>query len=33
MRGKLQAELSPKAIIVFSASTHGHALTARYTAE
>jgi len=33
MRGKLQAELSPKAIIVFSASTHGHSLTARYTAE
>ena len=33
MRGKLQAELSPKAISVFSASTHGHSLTARYTAE
>lgn len=33
MRGKLSAELSPKAIIVFSASSHGHTLTARYTAE
>ena len=33
MRGKLQAELSPKAIIVFSANLHGHSLTARYTAE
>lgn len=33
MRGKLSAELSPKAIIVFSANSHGHTLTARYTAE
>ena len=33
LRGKLEAELSPKAIIVFSASSHGHTLTARYTAE
>ncbi|WP_246790722.1 hypothetical protein [Bradyrhizobium sp. IAR9] len=33
MAGKLQAELSPKAIVVFSASLHGHSLTARYTAE
>lgn len=33
MSGKLQAELSPKAIVVFSASLHGHSLTARYTAE
>src|SRR5215217_8770124 len=33
MTGKLQAELSPKAIVVFSASLHGHSLTARYTAE
>ena len=33
MRGKLSAELSPKAIIVFSANVHGHSLTARYTAE
>ena len=33
MRGKLQAELSPKAIIVFSAKLHDHTLTARYTAE
>ncbi|WP_244608655.1 hypothetical protein [Bradyrhizobium algeriense] len=33
MSGKLQAELSPKAIIVFSASLHGHSLAARYTAE
>ena len=33
MRGKLSAELSPKAIIVFSANMHGHSLTARYTAE
>jgi hypothetical protein len=33
MRGKLQAELSPKAVIVFSASVHDHTLTARYTAE
>lgn len=33
MSGKLQAELTPKAIVVFSASLHGHSLTARYTAE
>ena len=33
MRGKLSAELSPKAIIVFSGNSHGHTLTARYTAE
>jgi hypothetical protein len=33
MVGKLQAELSPQARIVFSASLHGHSLTARYTAE
>lgn len=33
MTGRLQAELSPKAIVVFSASLHGHSLTARYTAE
>jgi hypothetical protein len=33
MTGKLQAELTPKAVVVFSASLHGHSLTARYTAE
>ena len=33
MRGKLSAELSSKAIIVFSANLHGHSLTARYTAD
>ena len=33
MNGKLQAELSPKAIIVFSGNMEGHTLTARYTAE
>ncbi|MEY9182761.1 hypothetical protein ABIG06_004345 [Bradyrhizobium sp. USDA 326] len=33
MAGKLQTELSPKAIVVFSASLHGHSLTARYTVE
>ena len=33
MTGKLEAELTPKAIVVFSASLHGHSLTARYTAE
>lgn len=33
MSGKLQAELSSKAIVVLSASLHGHSLTARYTAE
>jgi hypothetical protein len=31
--GKLPAELSPQARVVFSASLHGHSLTARYTAE
>ena len=33
MTGKLQAELSPKAVVVFSASLHGHSLTARYAAQ
>lgn len=33
MRGKLQAELSAKAIVVFSAKLHEHSLTARYTAD
>jgi hypothetical protein len=33
MTGKLQNELSPKAVVVFSASLHGHSLTARYIAE
>ena len=33
MSGKLQAELSPKAIIVFSAKLHEHSLTVRYTAD
>jgi hypothetical protein len=33
MTGKLQAELTAKAVVVFSASLHGHSLTARYTAE
>ena len=33
MTGKLQAELTPKAIVVFSASLHGHSLTARYTTQ
>ncbi|MCK1732953.1 hypothetical protein IVA79_03035 [Bradyrhizobium sp. 138] len=33
MTGKLQAELTPKAVVVFSASLHGHSLTARYTAQ
>ena len=33
MTGKLQVELTPKAIVVFSASLHGHSLTARYTVE
>jgi hypothetical protein len=33
MTGKLQAELTPKAVVVFSASLHGHSLTARYIAE
>src|SRR5215204_592474 len=31
MSGKLDGELSPQARIVFSASLHGHSLTARYT--
>jgi hypothetical protein len=33
MVGKLQSELSPQARVVFSASLHGHSLTARYTAK
>lgn len=33
MVGKLQNELSPQARVVFSASLHGHSLTARYTAQ
>lgn len=33
MVGKLQNELSPQARVVFSASLHGHSLTARYTTE
>jgi hypothetical protein len=33
MAGKLQTELTPKAIVVFSANDHGHSLTARYTVE
>jgi len=33
MTGKLQAELTPKAVVVFSATLHGHSLTARYTEE
>ena len=33
MTGKLQAELSPKAVVVFSANLHGHSLTARYAAQ
>jgi hypothetical protein len=33
MNGKLQAELSPKAIVVFSGNLHGHSLTARFTME
>jgi hypothetical protein len=33
MIGKLQTELSPQARVVFSASLHGHSLTARYTTE
>lgn len=33
MTGKLQAELTSKAVVVFSASLHGHSLTARYTTE
>ena len=30
MTGKLQNELTAKAVVVFSASLHGHSLTARY---
>ncbi|MFB6460008.1 hypothetical protein [Bradyrhizobium tunisiense] len=33
MTGKLQAEPSSKAIVVFSGSLHGHSLTARYAGE
>ena len=33
MSGKLQAELSAKAIIVFSGNLHGHSVTARYAAD
>src|SRR5215204_717238 len=33
MTGKIQAELTPQARVVFSASLHGHSLTARYTME
>lgn len=33
MRGKLEAELSPKAKVVFSATAHDHSLTARYAGE
>jgi len=33
MVGKLQAPLGPKARVVFSGSSHGHSLTARYVAE
>lgn len=33
MTGKLPAEPSPKAIVVFSGSLHGHSLTARYAGE
>lgn len=33
MVGKLQTELTPQARVVFSASLHGHSLTARYTVE
>ncbi|MCK1515983.1 hypothetical protein IVB22_26175 [Bradyrhizobium sp. 190] len=33
MVGKIQAELTPKARVVFSANLHGHSLTARYTTE
>lgn len=31
MVGKLPAEIGPQARVVFSASLHGHSLTARYT--
>lgn len=33
MTGTLQAELAPQARVVFSASLHGHSLTARYVVE
>ncbi|MCK1718258.1 hypothetical protein IVA81_10945 [Bradyrhizobium sp. 141] len=33
MTGKLQTELTPKAVVVFSGNLHGHSLTARYTME
>jgi hypothetical protein len=33
MVGKLQTELTPQARVVFSASLHGHSLTARYIVE
>jgi hypothetical protein len=33
MAGKLQTELTPKAVVVFSGNLHGHSLTARYTME
>jgi hypothetical protein len=33
MVGKLQSELSRQARVVFSASLHGHSLTARYTVQ
>jgi hypothetical protein len=33
MVGKMEAELAPQARVVFSASLHGHSLTARYTVE
>jgi hypothetical protein len=33
MVGKAEAELAPQARVVFSASLHGHSLTARYTVE
>lgn len=33
MVGKVEAELAPQARVVFSASLHGHSLTARYTVE
>lgn len=33
MVGKMDTELAPQARVVFSASLHGHSLTARYTIE
>jgi hypothetical protein len=33
MSGRLEAELSSKAKVVFSATAHGHSLTARYAGE